>query len=309
MPFALVAALNVIVLLPLGRKPTSQQECEWSNLFGGWRLTSGGLAHFWHTPCKRHRFSLSDSDGKPGHSRPLLKVNAAKKQSVCVIGDSSQRDNWELISLAAPAQFAPVNLEVRTNGAFYLDAINHSYAQSAISRDQDAWEQCLHHNSNTSVVVFHVSNFEYGASSSEGRLSVRSLIKSFDGWIDASSRRCCAVLVSLPDVLHEAIDDNTGYLGQAQFRNSFRINSINGAMKDELLTRRGHRNIHFLDQFHMSLGLHWSGHFMARRGSAPSHTALHTRGERIDPLHFHPEHLNIEFARLVWEGTQALCGK
>lgn len=56
-------------------------------------------------------------------------------------------------------------------------------------------------------------------------------------------------------------------------------------------------NVHFLDTFHFSLGLHWSGH------------AVQEGLKTLDPVHFYPPAILYgEFERLMWNATQDLCG-
>jgi hypothetical protein len=113
---------------------------------------------------------------------------------------------------------------------------------------------------------------------------------------------------------HESIDP-IKFPNQSHFRNSFRINSLNNAARDaieELKSLRRqlgshHRhspgkesqlasasapsnlNFHFLDTFHLSLGLHFNGHTV------------------LDPVHFKTDTYKQIFAEM-WQATADLCG-
>ena len=88
---------------------------------------------------------------------------------------------------------------------------------------------------------------------------------------------------------------------QAHFRNSFRINAANRAMRDAVAAEQANYsrsslgreklNVHFLDTFHLSLGLHWSGHDIEHI---------------LDPVHF-LRPLNREFAEVLFEAASQLC--
>ena len=93
---------------------------------------------------------------------------------------------------------------------------------------------------------------------------------------------------------------------QAHFRNSFRIDASNNALRAAVReVQEQHRredpqgssrmNFHFLDTFHLSLALHWSGH------------ATGPNENRLDPVHYKEDHVNEEFAELLFDGAAALC--
>lgn len=193
-------------------------------------------------------------------------------------------------------------------------------AHAVLDFERSPWQRCtdekLRGNASAPVqaVVFHSGSHNCGGSYAEAREAMRHLVALFDRW---SAPDKCLVVVSTPDPYHEAIRAHTGYGGQEHFRNSFRVNALNEAMRRELSAVRG-RSVHFLDTFHLSLGLHFSGHNKpprARPASAALPGEAHGEplsqpvlGPVLDPVHFHPEHVNSELAKVVWEATVDLCG-
>jgi hypothetical protein len=107
------------------------------------------------------------------------------------------------------------------------------------------------------------------------------------------------IVVSSNDCFHEKILDVKGgkFNEQQHFRNSWRIASFNQGMRDAIndvkRSRRDNNepvpNVHFLDAFHMSLGLHWLGHST----------------DPLDPVHFTN---NAIFADLAFLAVRELCG-
>jgi hypothetical protein len=168
------------------------------------------------------------------------------------------------------------------------------------------------------AVLFHAGSHNCGTSAAEASEAVRLLVAMFlawrdstgaalplagDGTADGTGRAKCLVIVSTPDMHHEGIKvvDKGKFGDQAHFRNSFRIASANAAMRRAVADARASHsdrkqglNVHFLDTFHLSLGLHWSGHDV---------------GAMQDPVHFRPEGINREFAEVLFEAATEMCAQ
>ena len=173
--------------------------------------------------------------------------------------------------------------------------------RAILDHDHSAWVACRQKHATARAVVFHAGSHNCGGSHAEAAIAVHQIVQDFLTWQKESGEEKCLIFVSTPDVHHERIADvGQGKFGEQQhFRNSFRINSFNNALKMQVSHEKrkyGVSNVHFLDTFHFSLGLHWSGH------------AIKKGVKILDPVHFYGDFVYGEFARLVWNATQDLCG-
>jgi len=247
---------------------------------------------------------------------------------VCVIGDSHVKNNWKSNYVPrAPPHIQPFLSE----GGLDLDAnrILKSWAQghtsdtsglvtAALTNSHNPWAPCVEASPQASTIVFHIGSHNCGASASEGRSTVTQLVERFERWADESSttgdldvpqgvRRKCLLLVSSLDIRHESIKEvKEGVFGdQAQIRNSFRTASLNTATRRAVSEakkawrirhpqRKQGLNVHFVDEFHYSLGLHWMGH--ERTGKQP-----------VDPVHL-TNVFNGPLADLMYAAERELCG-
>jgi hypothetical protein len=152
------------------------------------------------------------------------------------------------------------------------------------------------------TIIFHAGSHNSGGSNVEGYDSATRIVRRFDEWAKDNSpkkNRRCMIVVSSNDCFHEKILDVKGgkFNEQQHFRNSWRIASFNQGMRDAIndvkRSRRDNNepvpNVHFLDAFHMSLGLQWLGHST----------------DPLDPVHFTN---NAIFADLAFLAVRELCG-
>lgn len=176
-----------------------------------------------------------------------------------------------------------------------IDVANHPQTATKQNPNPD--------NTPKDTIVFHSGSHNSGGSWVEGREAVVQIIRRFEKWVNDTAEAPrqnskCLVIVATNDCYHETISAvKDGKFGNQQhFRNSWRIASLNRELRNAVIDAKRKRrdnseeplNVHFLDPFHMSLGVHWIGHFT----------------QPADPVHFIN---NAAFADLAFEAVRDLC--
>jgi hypothetical protein len=190
-------------------------------------------------------------------------------------------------------------------------------SEAVVYSSHNPWDPCVdlakyhqrpsRHNPNPDTspkdtIVFHAGSHNSGGSNIEGFESVTKIVQRFETWAKhspAKQKKRCLIIVSSNDCFHEKIIDvkHGKFNEQQHFRNSWRIASFNQGMRDAVDDMKRKRrenneivpNVHYLDAFHMSLGLHWLGH----------------SNDPVDPVHFTN---NAFFADLAFLAVKELCG-
>lgn len=110
--------------------------------------------------------------------------------------------------------------------------------RAVFDHDHSAWVACRQKQATARAVVFHAGSHNCGSSHAEAAIAVHQIVQEFVAWQKESGEEKCLIFVSSPDMHHERIADIDGgkFGEQHHFRNSFRINSFNNALKEARCT-------------------------------------------------------------------------